>query len=117
VTFVLSMLVTPLARSGTWPTSRAARVWHPDRGWLRGAFCIHRFESGDWHRDHVDWLGRWSPYSGGLQFLPSTWRSAGGAGDAWQWSPREQLYRAYVVWRHDGSSWSEWGTRLVCGLR
>jgi hypothetical protein len=91
---------------------------------MREALCIHRHESVGWHRDHVDWRGSPSLYSGGLQFMVRTWRSAGGAGDAWQWSPREQLWRAYLVWDrdagkpHDGiGSWREWGSRRACGLR
>lgn len=100
-----------------WPTSKAAQRWKPDRDWLRGAFCVHRHESIDWHLAYRDWAGNPSPYSGGMQFLRSTWQNAGGLGDAWQWSPREQLYRAFVVWRRDGGSWSEWGTRGACGLR
>ncbi len=60
-------------------------------------------------------------YGGGWQFLLSTWRSAGGVAetlsDITRASPREQLYRAWVVWTRDGGSWSEWGTRGKCGLR
>lgn len=57
-----------------------------------------------------------------MQFLKSTWVHAGGkvARDG-HWasvvSPREQLYRAYLVWLHDGRSWREWGTKGACHLR
>lgn len=71
----------------------------------------------DWHRGHVDWRGAPSPYSGGMQFLTSTWHAAGGTGEPYEWSVREQVYRAYVRWHADGDSWAEWGTRRVCGLR
>ncbi len=119
ITFLMTTLFvcTAGAKAATnWPTSKAALRWHPDPGWLRGAFCIHNHESVDWHRAYRDWAGRPSPYSGGMQFLRSTWQNAGGSGDAWRWSPREQLYRAYRVWSADGGSWHEWGTRGSCGL-
>ena len=116
--FVLIFLITIAAAGAeSWPTSPAARAWHPLGWWLRQAFCIHNHESTDWHRRWIDWAGRPSPYAGGMQFLESTWRNAGGAGEPWQWSPREQLYRAFVVWSRDGGSWSEWGTAGACGLR
>lgn len=108
--------VAATARAQAWPTSAAARHWRPDRGWLRGALCVHRHESVDWHRRWTDYLGRRSSYAGGMQFLQSTWANAGGRGEPWQWSPREQLYRAFVVWGRDGGSWREWGTAGVCGL-
>lgn len=95
------------------PTA-AARVWRAPRGWLRQAFCIHRHESTDWHRAGVDWRGDPSPYFGGLQMLVSTWQSVGGHGLPSDWPPREQLYRAFLVWRRDGGSWSEWGTAGAC---
>lgn len=74
-------------------------------------------------------------YFGGLQFLPGTYESVGGAhvaafdhpGDPrypFNVSPREQLFRAYLVWDrdagkpHDGiGSWAEWGTARRCNLR
>ena len=36
-------------------------------------------------------------YDGGLQFDPGTWTSVGGAGFAYQHSPREQKYRAVIL--------------------
>lgn len=90
--------------------------WHAPRTWLIGALCIHRHE-GAWD----DETG--NGYSGGMQFLPSTWASVGGLGRPSQATPREQLYRAYLVWDrdlgkpHDGrGSWREWGTARACGL-
>lgn len=115
ITVLLLLPLSTRAESG-WPTSPAAKRWKPDRSWLRGAFCIHRHESVDWHRAYIDWTGAGSPYSGGMQFLESTWHRAGGKGHAWQWSPREQLYRAYVIWKKGGGSWREWGTAGRCGL-
>lgn len=109
-------LSTKAAGKPRWPTSKAAQRWKPDRQWLRGAFCVHRHESVDWHRAYTDWTGAPSPYSGGFQFLASTWRAAGGIGHAYQWSPREQFYRAWITWLRAGRSWSQWGTRGACGL-
>jgi hypothetical protein len=97
------------------PAAEAAPV--PPAWWLRQASCIHRHESVDWHRRWVDWRGQPSVYAGGMQFRQSTWTSAGGRGEPWQASPREQLYRAWLVYRRDGGSWREWGTASVCGLR
>ena len=98
--------------------------WQPPVVWLRGALCIHRQESVDWKRRWIDWLGRPSDYAGGMQFLQDTWDRAGGSGEPWQWSPLEQLYRAYIIWdKQDGKrgnkrgDWSEWDTASDCGLR
>lgn len=114
---LLATADTAFARSNAWPISVAARRWRPNTIWLRGAVCIHNRESVDWHRRWTDWAGNRSPYAGGLQFLESTWVNAGGRGEPWQWAPREQLYRAWLVWTADGGSWSEWGTAGRCGLR
>lgn len=110
------VLIVPTGHSADWPTSPAARAWKAPRGFIPQALCIHRHESVDWHRAWVDWRGQRSPYAGGMQFLLSTWRRAGGRGEPWQWSPREQVYRAFVIWKRNGGSWSEWGTRARCGL-
>jgi hypothetical protein len=108
-------LLTPAASAH--PTSRDARRWRPPGWWLAQASCVHRHESVDWHRAGRDWAGSPSPYYGGMQFLVSTWHATGGLGLPSSWSAREQLYRAFLVWRRDGGSWSEWGTAAVCGLR
>jgi hypothetical protein len=113
---LIAAIAVELAKASTmYPTSPTARHFRFPHGWLRGAFCIHRHESVDWHRPYVDWRGAPSSYSGGYQFLASTWRNAGGVGHAYQWSVREQTYRAYVVWRRDGG-WGEWGSARACGL-
>lgn len=62
-----------------------------------------------------------------MQFTSGTWASVGGATEkdshgyvvhwAYNASPREQLYRAWLVWVRDGHSWREWGTASACGLR
>lgn len=120
------MLAKWAAGAPVYPTSRAARAWVAPGWWLRQADCIHRFESAGlgWHLAYRDYLGRPSSYSGGLQFLLNTWRRAGGNGHAYQWSPREQRFRAYRIWDMqngrlgDGvGDWSEWGTAGKCGLR
>jgi hypothetical protein len=87
--------------------------WHAPAWWLPQALCIHRHE-GAWDANTGN------GYYGGFQFMASTWASVGGstvalvAGRA---SPREQLFRAWLVWARDGHSWREWGTARACGLR
>ena len=71
--------------------------------------------AGAWH------AATGNGYEGGLQFLRSTWESVGGAVDKnGRWASvvpaREQLYRAWLVWKRDGRSWREWGTARACGL-
>lgn len=125
--FTAAVKASPPHRHSQDPMSDAARRWRPDREWLRAAFCIHRHESVDWHLAGRDWAGNSSSYYGGMQFLESTWRNAGGPGLplglhgrmrywASDWAPREQLYRAWRVWSVDGGSWREWGTAGACGL-
>lgn len=124
---LLSLLLPNVAAAATsYPTTGEALRWRAPARWLAQAACIHKHESASfgWHLAYHDYLGRHSPYSGGMQFLRSTWERAGGTGHAYQWSRREQLYRAYVIWdRQDhrlGNSvgdWSEWGTAGQCGLR
>ena len=110
------------------------RAWHAPRPWLFQALCLHdgrlRDERGTIVRRVGHGEGAWNAvgyvrgvptYGGGLQFMVATWQSVGGTeasvyGIA-QASPREQLYRAWLVWRRDGNSWREWGTARACGLR
>ena len=114
----MATLISVLALAiPTWPTTSEAQQWRPDQAWMRQAQCIHRRESVDWHLDHVNWQGRSSPYAGGMQFLDDTWRRAGGTGNPAHWSKREQLYRAWRIWKLGGGSWREWGTAKACGLR
>jgi hypothetical protein len=86
------------------------RDWHAPRVWLAQAVCIHEHE-GAWNSETGN------GYSGGMQFTGYTWRSVGGVGLPSRASPREQLYRAWLVYRRDGGSWREWGTASACGLR
>jgi len=88
--------------------------WQPPAAWLQQAACIHTYE-GSWH------AATGNGYEGGMQFLRSTWTSVGGQVDAdGHWAsvapPREQLFRAWLVWKRDGRSWREWGTAGDCGL-
>jgi hypothetical protein len=65
----------------------------------------------------------WHPpgYEGSYQFLESTWTSVGGATSGGHWASvaplKEQTYRAWLLWRRSGGSWSQWGTAGMCGLR
>lgn len=56
-------------------------------------------------------------YFGGMQFLLSTWQRVGGPSYPHLVSPREQLFRAWLVYLQDHRSWHEWGTAGACGLR
>jgi hypothetical protein len=83
--------------------------------------CIHR-------REGSFTANTGNSYFGGFQFLRSTWYSVGGPYDAafdhpgdrrypFRRSPREQLYRTWLVYLRDGHSFREWGTARACGLR
>jgi hypothetical protein len=82
-----------------------------DAIWLAQATCIHQHE-GAWNS------ATGNGYYGGMQFLPSTYRSVGGRSDgrADLDTPQEQLHRAWLVWLRDGRSWAEWGTAGACGV-
>lgn len=90
------------------------RRWRAPRWWLAQALCIHHYE-GAWN------AATGNGYAGGMQFTLYTWRSVGGRARSLvtiaRASPREQLYRAYLVYRRDGNSWREWGTAGRCGLK
>ena len=89
-------------------TARARPAqWHPNAVWLKQALCVHRHEAA--------WNDPDPPYYGGMQFLLSTWHRAGGHGYPNLASPREQLYRAWRIWRMNGGAWNEWPTyRTYC---
>lgn len=81
--------------------------------WLPQAMCIHRHEAIDWH-EKSNVADR-----GGMQIAWGTWRAFGGVGDPADASPYEQLYRAWLIYRHNG----RWGTSagwpltsIACGL-
>lgn len=83
--------------------------WKAPADWYRGAMCIHAHEAA-WNANTGN------GFYGGLQFMPATWASVRGPKRPDQVSPREQLYRAWLVWLRDGRSWKEWPTRAYCGL-
>jgi hypothetical protein len=100
-----------IAAQKSWPVPHG---WHAPRSWLPAAICLHEHE-GAWN----DAAG--NGYEGGLQFLRSTWTSVGGSVDKHgHWAsvatPREQLYRMWLVWKRDRQSFREWGTAGRCGL-
>ena len=80
--------------------------------WLRAALCVHQHE-GSWHANTGN------GFTGGMQFLDSTWLSNGGgryAARAFLASPHEQLHVAFVLWQRAG--WGPWpNTSRMCGLR
>lgn len=91
--------------------------WHAPSRWLSQAVCIHQHE-GAWNANTGN------GYYGGMQFLPGTYRSVGGRSDgrADLDAPREQLYRAWLLYRRNGSHWwisngGSWGNSApACGL-
>jgi hypothetical protein len=109
---VRAVLVTGLAALGlAWPAS--ATTWSPSAGWLLQAECVH-LKEGPWSANTGN------GYFGGFQFKAATWMRVGGAADPafthqgnpaypFQASESEQLYRAWLLWRHDGGTWRSWG--------
>jgi hypothetical protein len=88
----------------------AGAGWSPTAEWLAQARCIHAKEGG--------WTANTgNGYFGGMQFSAGTWRSVGGKpdpafthpGTPFSASPQEQLYRAWLLWKRAGGSWSSWG--------
>jgi hypothetical protein len=91
------------------PRAQAHRWPDPPGWWARAAACVHRYESPDWHQR--GWL-----YSGGFQFMDSSWRSVGGRGRAADATPAEQTWRAWLLYQEAG--WGAWpNTSRICGLR
>lgn len=103
------MIAACLGASTICPPARAGYPT-PPAWWLKQAACI---------RAHEGWwtANTGNGYYGAYQFLLSTWRGVGGRGYPHQASPQEQTYRAWLLWRRSGGSWSQWGTRGLCGLR
>jgi hypothetical protein len=85
----------------------------PSADWLAQARCVHAKEGG--------WTANTgNGYFGGMQFAAETWKRAGGKPDPafthpgdprypFGASAQEQLYRAWVIWKHDGGTWRSWG--------
>ena len=102
-----------------WAGAAAWDNWQPPAWWARQAACIHKYETrglpaGSW----AAWHDTRNPQSrGGMQFIPSTWRSVGGHGDPAKASKQEQLYRAWILYTRSGHSWRQWTTSTLCGLR
>ena len=106
------MLLTGLTALGlAWPASAAE--WSPSQTWLAEAKCVH-VKEGPWAANTGN------GYFGGFQFAAKTWRRVGGRTDPafhhpgdpeypFAASAAEQLYRAWLLWRHDGGSWRSWG--------
>ena len=101
-------------------TAAAARpAWKPSAAWLAQAQCVHARE-GAWNANTGN------GYFGGFQFAAQTWARVGGAHVAALSHPgnakfpfavpmQEQLYRAWLLWRHDGGTWRSWGaTGAAC---
>ena len=104
LTGIAALVFAAAASSGVPPYSAQ---------WLAQARCIHGKE-GPWTANTGN------GYFGGMQFAAATWRRAGGSADPafkhpgddaypFHASAVEQLYRAWVVWKHDGGTWRSWG--------
>lgn len=105
------VLAGVVALVAAWPA--AAAEWSPSPAWLVQAKCVHAKEGG--------WTANTgNGYYGGFQFAAQTWKRVGGATDLafkhpgdptfpFRAAPGEQLYRAWLLWRHDGKSWRSWG--------
>ena len=85
----------------------------PSPTWLLQAHCVH-LKEGPWTANTGN------GYFGGMQFAAQTWTRVGGKPDPafkhpgdtafpFKASSSEQLYRAWLVWKHDGGSWRSWG--------
>lgn len=104
----------PLACVAMLAASSAAHAaWKPSATWLAQAQCVHARE-GAWNANTGN------GYFGGFQFAAQTWTRVGGAHVAALSHPgnarfpfavpmHEQLYRAWLVWQHDGGTWRSWG--------
>jgi hypothetical protein len=91
----------------------SAADWSPSPAWLLQARCVHLKEAA--------WTANTgNGYFGGMQFAAPTWKRVGGKpdpafkhpGDAaypFRASLREQLYRAWLLWKRDGGTWRSWG--------
>ncbi len=115
----LSFALTPAIAASGYPEHVPASWRALDRpAWFREALCIHGRE-GAWNDPDSGGGGNY----GGLQIQRRTWASVGGVGSPDKATPREQLYRAWLITRrdrHDGLAWSwrEWpNTARVCGAR
>lgn len=83
----------------------------PPQWWLTDVSCIRMGESTD------------GAGSSNLYGMLAGWGAAGGGSgldvdgrpNAWEASPKEQLYRTWILWNMDG--WSPWTTARGCGLR
>ena len=78
-------------------------------GWLEGISeeRIAMFERLAGCESNNNWsINTGNGYYGGLQFLPSTWRSVGGTGYPHQASKEEQIYRGHILQQRSG--WGQW---------
>jgi len=96
--------------SGTRTAQAVPREWRAPSAWLREALCIHRFE-GAWNANTGN------GYYGGLQFTLRTWSTVGGRTRPDLASTREQLYRAWLLWRRYGWRHDWPNTARLCGLK
>lgn len=114
---VLALIAGPTHHDGCQTRACEARVEHKRkvrvvRPWSAKLDRIAACESA----------GRWrlfvgNGYSGGLQFVLSTWRSLGGRGYPHENSELEQKYRAVKLFHRNGDVWTGTAGWPVCGYR
>lgn len=103
-------------RAQAWLKRERPWIWawrhltEHERAWAR---CIANYETRGipWSRKRYTATG--NGYYGSTQWLPSTWRAAGGSGLPIEHTLHEQLVRT-VRWAHRAGS-SQWSTSRWCG--
>jgi hypothetical protein len=106
-------VLTALALALVLVSTTSAAAWNPSPTWLAQARCVH-LKEGPWTANTGN------GYFGGMQFSPTTWKRVGGKGHTafahpgdtrypFTVPPREQLYRAWLVWKRDGGTWRSAG--------
>ncbi len=106
---VVALLLAAPALAAGWPPGTV----QPSAAWLAQARCVH-LKEGPWSANTGN------GYFGGMQFSAETWKRVGGNVDPafahsgiaafpFTASAPEQLYRAWLLWRHDGHTWRSWG--------
>jgi hypothetical protein len=109
---VRAVLVTGLAALALAASATAATSGYT-AAWLAQATCVHLAE-GPWSANTGN------GYFGGMQFSAQTWLRVGGKPDPafkHPGDPRypfrapvaEQMKRAWLLWKRDGSTWRSWG--------
>ena len=109
----MRLALSVLAAALVLVSTTSASSWSPSTKWLAQAQCVHQKE-GPWTANTGN------GYFGGFQFAATTWKGVGGKAHAafkhpgdkrypFDVAQREQLYRAWLLWKQDGRTWRSWG--------